>query len=82
MAKKQPKKMRGEVRSLKRMMRIAWNYELKDRFIPYCNIKKRGCEGGGEKRRQINQNCKLMFNLQGRYLLVTTNSIPSKISSL
>jgi len=64
MAKKQPKKMRGEVRSLKRMMRIAWNYELKDRFIPYCNIKKRGCEGGGEKRRQINQNCKLMFNLE------------------
>lgn len=54
MAEKQPKK-KGKKRSLKRIIWIAWNYELKERFILYCNIKKRGCEGGGEeKRRQVN----------------------------
>lgn len=51
MAEKQPKK-KGKKRSLKRIIWIAWNYELKDRFILYCNIKKRGCEGGGEEKRR------------------------------
>lgn len=48
---------------MKRIIWMAWNYELKDRFIQHCNVKKRGWEGGGkEKTKQVNQNHKIMFN--------------------
>lgn len=35
---------------MKRIIWIAWNYELRDRFILYCNGKKRGWEGEDKAR--------------------------------
>lgn len=42
--------MAEEKEGQKRREWVAWNYTLKDGLILYCNMMKKGCEGGEKEK--------------------------------